>query len=98
MIYVIATITAHPGKGDVIAGAAAACIEATLKEAGCLYYDLYRKTGHPDQLVFVEGWESRDHLQAHFGTAHIKAFGAAIADAVLTSKVEIVHPEKVEIV
>ena len=98
MIYVIATITAHPGKGDIIAGAAAACIEATLKEAGCLYYDLYRKTGHPDQFVFVEGWESRDHLQAHFGTAHIKTFGAAIADAVLTSKVEVVHPEKVEIV
>lgn len=98
MIYVIATITAHPGKGDIVAGAAAACIEATLKEDGCLYYDLYRKTDNPDRLVFVEGWESRDHLQAHFGTAHIKALGAAIAGAVLESKVEIVHPEKVEVV
>ena len=37
-------------------------------------------------------------LQAHFETAHIAAFGKATAGLLAETRVEVVHPEKVEIV
>lgn len=97
MIHVIATLTAHPGKADAVVEAAQACIAGTRGEAGCITYDLYRKTDAADGLVFVEVWESREHLQAHFATPHIKAFQAAISGLLAKSVVEVIHPKRVEV-
>ncbi|MDQ0321404.1 quinol monooxygenase YgiN [Pararhizobium capsulatum DSM 1112] len=98
MIYVIAYLKAHPGKAADVLAAAQPLIAETRAEDGCIYYELYQKPGEPETLVFVENWSSRVALQAHFETAHIAAFGKATADLVAESRVEVVHPEKVEVV
>ena len=97
MVYIIAYLTAHPGKGDEVVSLAAPLIEATRREAGCITYDLYRKPADPDALVFVETWQSKAAVDAHFEEPHLKAFQAAMADLLTEARIELVTPEKVEV-
>lgn len=98
MVYIIAYLTAHAGKGDEIVALTKPLIDATLKEAGCVSYELYRKPTDPDALVFVESWKDRAAIDAHFAEPHLKAFQTAAANLLASARVEIVHPEKVEVV
>jgi quinol monooxygenase YgiN len=98
MVYVIAHLRAHAGKGDEVAALAVPLIEATRQEDGCISYDLYRKITEPDVLVFVETWKSRAAVDAHFIEPHLKAFQAAMADLLAEVRIEVVHPEKVEVI
>ncbi len=96
MVYVIAHLKAHAGKGDKVVTLAAPLIEATRKEAGCISYELYRKAAEPDTLVFVESWRDRAAVDAHFSEPHLKAFQAAMAELLAEVRIEVIHPEKVE--
>ncbi|KSV94974.1 hypothetical protein N184_15065 [Sinorhizobium sp. GL28] len=97
MVYIIAYLTAHKGKGDDVVSLAAPLIEATRREAGCISYDLYRKPADPDALVFVETWKDKAAVDAHFEEPHLKAFQAAMADLLIEARIELVSPEKVEV-
>lgn len=96
MIYVIATMTIKPGTRDKVLAAAQPCIEATRKEAGCIFYDLNTSATDANLLTFVERWESRDHLSAHAKTDHIKAWRAASSEHVVSRVIEIVSPASVD--
>ncbi len=72
-------------------------IEAARREKNCLSYDLYQKPGVADTLVFVETWKSQASFDAHLSDRHAKAFRRATADLVIGGRVEVVHPEKVEV-
>lgn len=96
MIYLVATLTTKPGAAEALRQAAKACIEATRKEEGCVAYDLFQSLNEPDQLVFVEKWETREALTAHSKQPHLVAWREASAPHVISRKIEIVHPEKVE--
>lgn len=97
MVYIIAYLNAHPGKGDEVVSLAAPLIEATRREAGCITYELYQKPGDPDALVFVESWKSQAAVDAHFQEPHLKAFGAASRELLAGKRIEFVTPEKVEV-
>ncbi|PDT84621.1 putative quinol monooxygenase [Sinorhizobium sp. BJ1] len=97
MVYVIAYLKAHADNGDEVAALAAPLIDATRKEEGCVSDDLYRKVAEPDTVVFVETWKSRAALDAHFAEPHLKAFQAAMADHLAEVRVEVVYPEKIEV-
>ncbi len=97
MIFVISTNRVKPGSADAVRAAAAPCRIETLKEEGCLSYDLHQSISDPDCFVFVERWETREHLTAHMQTPHLKAWRAAAADFVVERRVEIIHPDRVEI-
>ena len=95
MIYVIAELRIKSGMADQAAAAARACIAATVKEDGCISYDLHQSVSDPDRVVFVERWTSRDALTRHLETPHLKAWRAAAAGLVVDRKVEVITPEKV---
>ncbi|MGH6809926.1 MAG: putative quinol monooxygenase [Ensifer adhaerens] len=97
MVYIIAYLTAHPGKGADVLSLASPLIEATRREAGCISYELYHKPAEPDALVFVETWKDKAAVDAHFAEPHLKAFQAAMADLLIEARIELVHPEKVEV-
>ena len=97
MIYVIATLNTKPGQAMEVRRAALPLISATLAETGCISYDLNADIGDENRLVFVERWEGREHLEAHFATAHIAAFGAAVKDLLEGQNVEIIEPKNVEV-
>lgn len=96
MIYVIATMHLKPGTQAAVLAAAKPCIEATRKEAGCILYDLNVSTSDPNQLTFVEKWESKDHLAAHAKSEHIKVWRKASGDHVASRVIEVISPASVD--
>lgn len=96
MVYVIATLKIRPGTREQMVEAARPCIEATRREAGCKRYDLTADALDPTRMTFVEDWESREALEAHFGTPHIQAWREAGKPFIESAAVEIVHATQVE--
>ena len=97
MIYVIATIivkTEH--RADFLENARTV-IGATVKEPGCVSYDLTSSITEPNCFVFVERWESREALAAHFETPHLHEWRRVSTPFTDKRKVEIIHSDKVEI-
>ena len=97
MIYVIATITIHPEKRADFLENARTVIAGTHKEPGCESYDLHSSITEPNQFVFVERWASREALAAHYETKHLIEWRRVSAEFIDTRTVEIVHPDKVEV-
>ena len=96
MIYVVATFTIKPDSLAALREAAMPCIEATREEPGCVFYDLNTSVSNSRRVVFVEQWKSREDLENHFNSAHIKAFREASAPLIESRTVEIIHPERIE--
>lgn len=44
------------------------------KEEGCLEYKIYQKNATSTELFVFERWETREALDAHLATEHMKAF------------------------
>jgi quinol monooxygenase YgiN len=98
MIYVIATLKIRPGTLEALANLAQPLIAGTRAEAGCLLYDFNASITDPETAVFIEKWESREALEAHFNTPHIAIWREANKAYVLSAKVEIIHPDRIELV
>ena len=96
MIFVIATLHIHPEKRASFLEDARSVIAHTVKEEGCLSYDLNSSITEPNTFVFVERWTTRDALAAHFQTAHLDEWRRVSADYLVERRVEVVHPERVE--
>ena len=98
MIYLIATLTIKPGSMDAIYEAVMPCIEATREETGCISYDLHRSITNENKLVFVECWQDRAALDAHFKEPHLVAWRDAGAAYFVDRKIEIINPANVEVI
>ena len=77
-LTVVATVTAKEGFEEEVGQTLAKLIEPTLKEDGCINYDLHRSIENSAVYVFHENWESKNHLDKHLETDHIKACQAAL--------------------
>ena len=96
MIFLIATLRIRPDSFASVMEAVKPCLAATRLEAGCLSYDLTVNVADPEELVFIERWESQAALDAHFETPHLKAWRTAGGPYMLSRKIEIIHPERVD--
>lgn len=54
-------------------------VQASLKEDGCQIYKHGEDTGHPNEFVIIENWESQASLDAHNKTAHFQKFANSIS-------------------
>ncbi len=97
MIYLLASLTARAGEHPELMAAAKVMIAATRQEPGCLVYDLNVSITNPSEMVFVEAWESREALTSHFETPHMAVWQVASEGYFTDVKLELIHPEKVEI-
>lgn len=96
MIYVIAKIEIKPGTLEQVIAAALPCIEATRKEEGCLTYDLNHSVTNETSIVFVESWESRAALEAHFGQPHMATWRGLAAPHFVGRTIEVIDAASVE--
>ena len=96
MIYVIATLHIHPEKRADFLEDARTVIAHTVKEEGCISYDLTSSITEPNEFVFVERWTTREALAAHFETPHLQDWRRVSDDYLADRKVEIVHADRVE--
>jgi len=97
VIYVIAELTLKPGTTDKAVAQARKAVAETNKENGCIFYQMHLNIGDPTRLVVVERWESREALSRHMETPHLKAWREAGKEFVAARKIEIIAPEKVEV-
>ncbi|WP_250487931.1 putative quinol monooxygenase [Caballeronia sp. GaOx3] len=75
---VVAIFIAKPGEEEKLEALFRGAIPATLKEEGCITYQLNRDLDQPRRFVWTEEWESREHLEKHAAAPHITAILAKI--------------------
>lgn len=97
MIHVIADIRIKPGMLEEFAAIAQPFVALSRQEPGCRRYDLSASITDPESLVFVEQWESREALEAHLASPHLTAFREARRPFLVAAHVEIIHPDRVEV-
>src|SRR5215213_6715483 len=72
-VVVVGSFTAKPGKEEEGLQAFKDLVQPTHDEPGCILYALHQGADNPAQLAFVERWASREELNAHLGSEHVKA-------------------------
>jgi quinol monooxygenase YgiN len=72
MIRVVAHFKPKAGKLEEACQLLLGFCAPTRQEKGCVYYDLHENTGDPEDLTFIEEWESEEDLDAHGKSAHIQ--------------------------
>ena len=72
MIKVVAKSFAKPDKLDKILKLSAEMVEKTVKEEGCIKYELFQDIKAPEVLVIVEEWESEEALSRHMASEHFR--------------------------
>jgi quinol monooxygenase YgiN len=82
MLIVIAEMAAKAGMEERLKQAALALIAPTRAEPDCVQYDLHQHTDEPARLMFYEIWTSREALDRHLQTPHLRGFLEAAADVV----------------
>jgi quinol monooxygenase YgiN len=73
IVTVVATFEAKPGKEAELKKVLTALVAPTRQEAGCINYDLHQSPDEPGKFLFHENWTSKELLDAHLKSAHIKA-------------------------
>jgi quinol monooxygenase YgiN len=77
---VVGSFTARAGKEHEGEEAFKALLEPTHAEDGCILYALHRGVDDPRRLTFIERWASREALDAHLASPHIKEVLARVED------------------
>ena len=97
MIYVIATTRVKPESRDAYIAGARDCVAATRLEQGCIAYESHVSIHDPSLFVVVERWASREDLNAHGRSPHMKTWRALSAPLKETpTEIEIISDGKVE--
>jgi quinol monooxygenase YgiN len=82
MIVVVGRVQTDADRRDALVRIGQAVAEASREETGCISYRLYEDTELENEFVFVEEWESKESLERHFATSHIREFLQAIPGAI----------------
>lgn len=53
--------------------AATELVEFSLKDKGCIDYDLYASTTEDDRFLIYETWESEEDLKRHEASEHFRS-------------------------
>jgi quinol monooxygenase YgiN len=79
-IILTAIISAKPEQEEAVKEVLLGMVEPTRKEPGCLCYNLHQSKSDKTQFMFYEQWASKDALDAHGKTPHMKALGGKLKD------------------
>jgi len=88
-LIVIAKVTAVEGKTEEAKLNLQGLIEPTLKEEGCIQYDLHQDNTSPHLFYFYEIWESEEHLKAHSLSPHILAMRENSKECIISSELSL---------
>jgi quinol monooxygenase YgiN len=70
MIKVVARNYLKEGVKDDVLKLADELIDKTRQEQGCISYELFQSKSDPNEVTFIETWESSEALNAHTKTEH----------------------------
>ncbi|AYO80064.1 antibiotic biosynthesis monooxygenase [Sphingobium yanoikuyae] len=75
-LTIIAITTAKPGKEAALRAAQEELVAETLREDGCLRYELHQSLDDDRIRIFVETWASESQWRAHMEGAAMQRFQA----------------------
>ena len=78
MFVVHGTFPIKPDAVEDLKSALAGLQVATHAENGCLSYEWSESVETPGPFYSIETWESRDALETHLATEHVKAAAASL--------------------
>ena len=81
-VRVVAHIRARAGKEEELKRVLFRLLDPTRKESGCREYKLYQNRQDPQDLTFVEEWDTDAALDAHLESPHLETAVAAMVDLV----------------
>jgi quinol monooxygenase YgiN len=79
-IVLTAMVKVKPGQEEAVKEVLLALVDPTRKESGCLCYNLHQSKSDKTQFMFYEQWASKEALDAHGKTPHMKALGGKLKD------------------
>ena len=79
MLAINGEVRIREGAADAVRDAIRTMEVESLKEPGCHTYAFSIDVVDPTMMRITELWESMEALEAHFGSPHMAAFGAAMA-------------------
>ena len=82
ILTIVARIEANPDQAEQVKAELQKLIAPTLKEAGCMQYDLHQDNDNPAVFLFFENWENRELWQQHMNSAHLAEYVKATEGAV----------------
>ena len=77
-LTIVATVIVKQEYKDDVLKAIKAVVEATRKESGNIFYDVFEDVNNPSKFVFIETWKSQAAIDSHNKTAHFNDFVKAI--------------------
>jgi len=72
MIKAVAKQFVKEDKVDEFLELAKKLVEATVKEAGCIKYELFQDAKDSKILTMIEEWENKDVLDKHINSEHFR--------------------------
>ena len=91
-VVVVGSFVARDGKEDPARAAFAALVAPTHAEDGCILYALHQGQDDARKLAFVERWASRDELDRHLESDHVKGVLAKADDLFADSDITVYEP------
>ena len=76
-LTIVAIATALPGQEKALRTAQEKLVTETVKEAGCLRYELHQSIEDGRILIFMESWASEEAWRNHMQGVAIKRFHAS---------------------
>lgn len=59
-------------KAEKLVEAATELVSFSLRDKGCISYDLYQSKTNDDRYMIIETWQSREDLKAHSESDHFR--------------------------
>ena len=81
-LTIVARIEAKKDRIDLVKSELLKLIEPTLKETGCIQYELHQDNKNPTVFMFYENWKNRELWQEHMNNPHLAGFLKATAGAI----------------
>jgi quinol monooxygenase YgiN len=80
MLIVTGSVQARPDRLDEVLALSLEHVHRSRLEPGCLLHSVHQDVEDPQRLVFVEHWQDRGALAAHFAVPASGAFVTALTD------------------
>ena len=74
MLSIVARITVKPESIDLVKTEMLKTVTETVKENGCINYNLHQDNADPSVFFFYENWSGEEALQNHLKSEHVQAY------------------------
>ena len=77
-LTIVATVVVKQEYKEEVLKSIKTVVDATRKESGNIFYDVFEDVKNPLKFVFIEMWKSQAAIDAHNKTAHFNDFVKAV--------------------